>query len=32
MSGDMLVDLRNIFKPSEATAAGFRYSGIGRPA
>lgn len=32
MSGDVLVDLRNIFKPSEATAAGFRYSGIGRPA
>jgi UDPglucose 6-dehydrogenase len=31
MSGDVLVDLRNIFKPSEATAAGFRYSGIGRP-
>ena len=32
MSGDVLVDLRNIFKPSEATAAGFRYSGIGQPA
>ncbi len=31
MSGDMLVDLRNIFNPSQAAAAGFRYTGIGRP-
>ncbi len=31
MSGDALVDLRNIFEPSRAHAAGFRYLGVGRP-
>lgn len=30
MQGDVLVDLRNIFQPDLAKAAGFRYSGIGR--
>ncbi len=30
MSGDALVDLRNIFQPAAARAAGFRYSSIGR--
>ena len=29
MSGDALVDLRNIFNPEDATSAGFRYCGIG---
>ena len=32
MSGDVLVDLRNVFRPEEAEAAGFRYESIGRPA
>jgi len=27
----VLVDLRNIYKPSEMAAAGFRYSSVGRP-
>ncbi len=31
MNGDLLVDLRNIFTPAKATAAGFRYDSIGRP-
>lgn len=31
MAGDVLVDLRNVFKPEDAKAAGFRYVGIGRP-
>ncbi len=30
MQGDVLVDLRNVFPPEQAEAAGFRYSGIGR--
>lgn len=31
MSGDVLVDLRNIFSADAAKAAGLRYHGIGRP-
>lgn len=31
MSGDVLVDLRNVFRPDDARAAGFLYSSIGRP-
>jgi UDPglucose 6-dehydrogenase len=31
MRGDLLVDLRNIFRPSYARECGFRYSSIGRP-
>ena len=30
MRGDALVDLRNVFEPELAEAAGFTYSGIGR--
>jgi UDPglucose 6-dehydrogenase len=30
MTGDVLVDLRNVFQPSAARAAGFKYSGVGR--
>ncbi|MEM0987584.1 MAG: UDP-glucose/GDP-mannose dehydrogenase family protein [Pseudomonadota bacterium] len=30
MSGDVLVDLRNVYVPEEARAAGFHYSSIGR--
>jgi UDPglucose 6-dehydrogenase len=30
MAGDVLVDLRNIFQPAAARAAGFQYTGIGR--
>ncbi len=30
MRGDVLVDLRNVFPPEQAAAAGFHYSGIGR--
>ncbi len=30
MRGSVLVDLRNVFQPDAAEAAGFRYSGIGR--
>ena len=30
MRGDVLVDLRNVFPPELAEAAGFTYSGIGR--
>lgn len=31
MAGDALIDLRNIFQPATARAAGLRYSSIGRP-
>ncbi|GMG81079.1 UDP-glucose/GDP-mannose dehydrogenase family protein [Paralimibaculum aggregatum] len=30
MHGDVLVDLRNVYRPAEARAAGFAYSSIGR--
>jgi hypothetical protein len=30
MRGELLADTRNIFLPTEADAAGFRYLGIGR--
>jgi UDPglucose 6-dehydrogenase len=30
MRGDVLVDLRNVYQPGEALAAGFRYVSIGR--
>ena len=30
MAGNALIDLRNIFQPAEARAAGFAYTGIGR--
>ncbi len=30
MGGDVLVDLRNMFQPGAARAAGFKYSSIGR--
>lgn len=30
MTGDVLVDLRNVFEPDLARRAGFKYSGIGR--
>ena len=30
MTGDVLVDLRNIYHPAEAEAAGFVYISIGR--
>lgn len=30
MRGDAIVDLRNVFQPQTARAAGFRYTGIGR--
>jgi UDPglucose 6-dehydrogenase len=30
MRGDVLVDLRNIYLPAQARAAGFTYAGIGR--
>jgi UDPglucose 6-dehydrogenase len=30
MRGDVLVDLRNIYLPAQARAAGFVYAGIGR--
>ena len=30
MKGDVLVDLRNVFHPATAKAAGFRYTGIGK--
>ena len=30
MAGDVLVDLRNIYQPGAATAAGFTYTGVGR--
>ena len=31
MRGDLLVDLRNVFRSDYARQCGFRYSGIGRP-
>jgi UDPglucose 6-dehydrogenase len=30
MAGDALVDLRNVYRPSEAAAAGFSYRSVGR--
>ncbi len=30
MRGDALIDLRNIYNPAEAAAAGFVYTSIGR--
>ena len=30
MAGDVLVDMRNIFQPAAARAAGLKYTGIGR--
>ncbi|WP_333834420.1 UDP-glucose dehydrogenase family protein [Rubrimonas sp.] len=32
MAGEALVDMRNVYRPDEAVAAGFAYSSIGRPA
>ena len=31
MRGDVLVDLRNVFRPDYAEQFGFSYSSIGRP-
>jgi len=31
MRGRIIVDLRNVMRPDDATAEGFQYSGIGRP-
>jgi hypothetical protein len=31
MASAILVDGRNVFRPEAAMAAGFQYSGIGRP-
>jgi UDPglucose 6-dehydrogenase len=31
MRGDVLVDLRNVFRPALVREAGFRYTDIGRP-
>lgn len=31
MKGDLLIDLRNVFRPDFAEQCGFRYSSIGRP-
>ena len=31
MSGNVLIDLRNVYVPEDARAAGFAYSSIGRP-
>ncbi|MGB0505583.1 MAG: UDP-glucose dehydrogenase family protein [Pikeienuella sp.] len=31
MRGDVMVDLRNIYRPEDAAQAGFNYSSIGRP-
>jgi UDPglucose 6-dehydrogenase len=31
MAGDVLIDLRNVYTPAEADAAGFTYRSIGRP-
>lgn len=31
MKGDVMVDLRNIYRSDEAEAAGFHYSSVGRP-
>ncbi len=32
MSGDALVDLRSVYSPTRAAAAGFKYTGVGRGA
>jgi UDPglucose 6-dehydrogenase len=32
MNGDGLVDLRNIYRPADAEAAGFTYVSVGRGA
>ncbi|MEX2518304.1 MAG: UDP-glucose/GDP-mannose dehydrogenase family protein [Paracoccaceae bacterium] len=32
MAGDVMVDLRNIYRPGDAAAAGFAYVSVGRPA
>jgi len=32
MRGDALVDLRNVYQPAHAEAAGFTYRGVGRGA
>jgi UDPglucose 6-dehydrogenase len=31
MAGSVLVDLRNVYRPGEAAAAGFDYTSVGRP-
>ncbi len=31
MGGDILVDLRNVYKPDDAASRGFRYDSVGRP-
>ena len=31
MRGRIIVDLRNVMRPDDATAEGFQYSGVGRP-
>ena len=31
MRGNVIVDLRNVYRPAEAAAAGFAYSSVGRP-
>ncbi len=31
MAGDVLVDLRNVYTPQEAIAAGFQWQGVGKP-
>jgi UDPglucose 6-dehydrogenase len=31
MRGDVVVDLRNIYKPADMAARGFRYDSVGRP-
>jgi UDPglucose 6-dehydrogenase len=30
MAGDVLVDLRNIYRPEDTAAAGFKYVSVGR--
>jgi UDPglucose 6-dehydrogenase len=32
MQGDALIDTRNVYRPEDARAAGFRYFGVGRGA
>jgi UDPglucose 6-dehydrogenase len=32
MKAPVMVDLRNVYSPTDMTAAGFRYSSVGRPA
>ena len=31
MVGDVLIDLRNIYRPKQMTALGFDYISVGRP-